>query len=114
MQDDFFARDWDASRTTILVVNAEPIGYCVIEHRPADIHVRELVLQPASQGQGFGAQLLKQVQAQASIRGVPVRLGTFVTNRARALYERLGFRVFDQTATHVLMEWQPRSSGLSD
>lgn len=51
--------------------------------------------------------LLRQVPAQAQARGVPVRLHVGVSNRARRLYERLGFATAESTGGHHLMERHP-------
>jgi GNAT superfamily N-acetyltransferase len=65
-----------------------------------------LVIDPASQGQGIGTQLLEDVFERASARGVPVRLRTQRLNRAVNLYTRLGFRESGRTDSHILMEWK--------
>ena len=71
------------------------------------MHVRTLVIHPQFQNHGIGTAFLRNVCDQAAARGVAVRLGVFHENRAIALYKRLGFREFDRTETHVLMQWTP-------
>lgn len=104
-QDRFFEGDWDGRDYSVIVVDGEPCGYCSIEHRPADVHVRELVISPRHQRRGLGTAILRSVMRAAEERSVPVVLGTLHENQARRLYERLGFREFDSTETHVLMRW---------
>lgn len=105
LQDQFFEENWGAVVHEIILCDGTPCGYTCIEERDADIHVRELVIAPEFQGQGIGTQILADVQKTASGRGVPVRLGTFHVNRAANLYRRLGFQKYDQTDSHILMEW---------
>lgn len=70
------------------------------------IEIAELQLLPSAQGRGIGTRVMRRVMADAGARGVPVRLRVGRMNRgARALYERLGFRVVEETETHVRMEW---------
>ncbi len=110
-QDQFFGNAWDSTKTRVLVCDGVDRGYCVIEHRPGDIHLRELVIHPEHQRRGIGSGLLHRLQAEARAREVPIRLGTFHENRARRLYRRMGFRQIGATETHVLMEWRPKESG---
>src|SRR5579871_2945352 len=101
-QDRFFASGWKPEKNLMLLHNRELCGYTQVEEHPHQISVCELVIHPQFQNHGVGTALLRQVMDKARSLGIPVRLGTFKTNRARKLYERLGFREFDQTATHVL------------
>ena len=102
-QDAFFENDWDGRDNQIIVVDHELCGYCCIESRDQDVHVRELVVSTDHQGKGIGTSLLRDALETARERKVPVVLGTLHENRARFLYERLGFIEFDRTDTHLLM-----------
>ena len=106
-QDRYFARDWGDAVFAIVLADGVPCGYACVEDRAAeaDVHVRELVIAPEHQGRGIGTALLREVQARARERGVPVHLGTFTRNRALALYQRLGFREIGRTESHVLLRW---------
>jgi ribosomal protein S18 acetylase RimI-like enzyme len=105
-QDVFFARDWADAVFEVLEVDGVPCGYACIEERDEDFHVREIVVHPNFQGRGIGTAVLRETQERARARGVPVVLGTFLTNRAVGLYRRLGFRETGSTDIHVLMEWR--------
>jgi ribosomal protein S18 acetylase RimI-like enzyme len=107
MQDRFFGNEWNPEQKQILRFDGADCGYCVVEHRPYDIHVRELVIHPDFQGRGIGTQFLQRLQKRAEESGVPVRLGTFHQNHAVRLYKRLGFREIGTTESHVLLEWRP-------
>lgn len=111
VQDQFFDHDWNPEATQIIRVDGLECGYCIVEHRPQDIHVRELVIHPTFQGRGVGTRLLHHLQEEAVDRQVPVRLGTFHQNHALQLYGRVGFRRIGTTETHVLMEWRPADAG---
>jgi ribosomal protein S18 acetylase RimI-like enzyme len=109
-QDGFFAADWNPSTHEIILADDRPVGYCVIEHRADDVHVRELVLDVSAQGRGIGSGIIRQLQQAASREAKPIRLGTLAENRALALYARLGFEPIGRTDTHVLLQWTPRVS----
>ena len=110
-QDEFFKGDWSPPEFEIIMCDGVPCGYLCVEDRGPDIHVRELVISPPFQSQGVGTQILQEVMDRAKVRQVPVRLGTQHANRAIELYRRLGFREFERTATHVLMEWNNAEAG---
>ncbi len=105
MQDAYFERSWEGQDREIILRDGVPCGYAGVEFKGDYVHVRELVIHPAYQGQGIGTAFLRGVCAQAAARGVPVKLGVFHQNRAVAFYQRLGFQEFDRTETHILMEW---------
>ena len=105
-QDELFGRDWADGEFEMLEVDGVPCGYVCIEEREKDFHVREIVVHPAYQGRGIGTAVLRETQERARAKGVPVVLGTFLTNRAAELYRRLGFRETGRSETHILMEWR--------
>jgi ribosomal protein S18 acetylase RimI-like enzyme len=45
------------------------------------------------------------LQKDARSRKLPILLQVLHLNRARRLYERLGFRVYETTETHYRMRW---------
>jgi ribosomal protein S18 acetylase RimI-like enzyme len=106
-QDTFFEHDWMLQATEMILADGSACGYWMVEDREADIHIRELVIHPRCQSQGIGRYLLESMQRRAQGRRVPVRLGTYLENRAVVLYERVGFREIGRTDTHILMEWFP-------
>jgi len=79
-----------------------PIGYTVltapdfpIEPGPADIELRRIYLMKQAQGLGLGAALMARALEDATAAGrTRVLLGVWDQNtRARAFYERQGFKV---------------------
>ena len=110
-QDRRFDGDWHGAKFDIILDGDTPCGYAAVEYRSDDVHVRELVIHPQWQNRGIGTAFLKQVMDSAAQKGLPVRLGTFHRNRALNLYQRLGFREFSRTQTHVLLEWSMTAPG---
>lgn len=104
-QDRYFERDWGAATFEIVLCDGIPCGYVCIEDENDHIHVREIILLPEYQGRGIGSSILGDVMERARTRRVPVRPGTFNTNRALGLYRKLGFREIGRTETHTLLEW---------
>jgi GNAT superfamily N-acetyltransferase len=106
-QDRYFELAWDDASHEAIEYRGDLAGYCAIEQREHDIHIRELVIDPGFQNLGIGSTIIREMIGCAEERGVPVVLGTFIANRAGELYERLGFVAFDRTDTHRLYEWSP-------
>jgi len=104
-QDEFFIAAWSLAPHDVILCDDVRCGYMCVEDRDNDIHLRELVIDPDSQGRGIGTHLIRDVFERATARGVPVSLATHRSNRAVNLYSRLGFRESGRTTSHILMEW---------
>jgi ribosomal protein S18 acetylase RimI-like enzyme len=61
-------------------------------------------IAPNYQRKGVGTATIKDVLADAGT--LPVRLNVLHINRAKSLYERLGFRTIMQDARRQIMEWR--------
>jgi ribosomal protein S18 acetylase RimI-like enzyme len=65
----------------------------------------KLYLLASYQNQGIGTQLIRHASTVAAKQGKALRLRVLKANhRAKALYEREGFTVYDQSETHWMME----------
>lgn len=68
------------------------------------VEVLEIQIDPEFQGRGLGTAVLTDTLGQAHQTGFSVRLQVLLKNRAKALYERLGFVVTGETGTHYTTE----------
>jgi len=62
-----------------------------------------------AKARGVGTSVVRDVMHQASRLGLPLRLQVLKANRARRLYERLGFREVAETPTHFQMMFERKS-----
>lgn len=62
---------------------------------------------PEYQGKGIGTQILTNILEKN--KDVRMYLKTYKENPARNLYQRVGFRKYEETETHWLMEWKIRA-----
>ena len=114
--EDDFQKEWlrkDLSqqpiRKQIIVVDGNVAG--VYEAQMADegdYHINEISLPPEYQDKGIGTALLTAVLRENKQRGVKTMLQVFKDNKAKQLYERLGFTVSGETKTHYQMELEPK------
>ena len=107
-QDEFFDRGWASAEHHILLCDGVPCGYVSVDQFADYNHVRLLVVLPEYQGRGIGSAFLWEVIEEARSRQVPVKLRVLRENRALQFYQRFGFREYDRTETHILMEWNDK------
>jgi ribosomal protein S18 acetylase RimI-like enzyme len=68
-------------------------GFYWIEEREEILHLHGLVLEGAAQGQGIGSRVLTMLETTYRDSMEAIELGVHESNeRARRLYERLGYR----------------------
>jgi ribosomal protein S18 acetylase RimI-like enzyme len=83
-----------------------PVGYAAVMSAADHDFLHELAVLPRAQSRGIGTAVVRSLQDDARRRGVPLRLSVHDDNRARLLYERLGFVVTEVAGVHVKMEWR--------
>jgi ribosomal protein S18 acetylase RimI-like enzyme len=109
-QQQYFRLKFDPTQKRIVVLDGENIGVITIERREDELYLSELYILPDYQRLGIGTQLLRELLAEAAQQGLPVALRVLKGNPALRFYQRLGFRIVDETETHYNMK---RESGTS-
>jgi len=95
---------------SIIEMKGEPIGMIQLAPHPKGIEVCEIQIRNAMQRSGLGTALLRGVQAHAEHGSQAVALDVPKKNdRAKRLYERLGFAQVGSNESHHLMLWKPPS-----
>ena len=102
-QQAMFRERFDPGRQQIVVVDGRDVGVLVVERRPDVLFLGQIQILPAYQRRGLGTAIITALLAGARRDGLPVALQVLKVNPARGLYERLGFAVTGETATHYLM-----------
>jgi ribosomal protein S18 acetylase RimI-like enzyme len=79
---------------SVIEVDRRPVGSVWLEQRPDSLYVHDFGVSPSEQCRGIGSAVVGMVVEQGARRRLPIVLSVLSVNpRARALYERLGFRV---------------------
>ncbi len=84
-----------------------PIGRMIIDRSGDEILLMDIALLPEYRNAGIGMHLMRDIQNEASAKGLPVRLHVEIFNRALRLYERLGFAKIGENGVYLKMEWLP-------
>ena len=93
-------------RSRIVELDGVPIGSMATAEADDHVFLVGIQLFPEYQNRGIGSELVTRELAHAKSLGKPLRLQVLRANdRARALYERLGFRLIGETEHHFQMIW---------
>ena len=101
---DQFRSEIDLATCYVISIDGRRAGYISIEDRDSFWYIDAIALERRYQGKGIGTLVLRDVLTEAGSR--PVRLNVLHVNRARSLYERLGFRVIRRDEQRQIMEWR--------
>lgn len=100
-------------RSVLALLGATPAGTVYYSPRDGHVYLGRLAVLPEHRGRGVGTALVAHVERCAAELGLPlVRLGVRVAlPHLRAMYERRGYRVYEErrhpgyeTTTFVIME----------
>jgi len=104
LQREHFKSHFDPDKIQIIVVDKRDVGMLSTVSRPHEIFLASIQILPEFQRRGFGTRIIQKLLEQGRRHNLPVTLQVLKVNRARELYERLGFISTGQTETHVLMK----------
>lgn len=103
----YFQEHFDPDQVQIIVLGSQDIGAVSVEIKLEEHFLARLYLLPDYQRRGIGTHLLRSILGQAFAQGLPVTLQVLKGNRAKRLYERLGFAETEEAETHYLMKAAP-------
>lgn len=98
----------------IILQADQPIGRLYLDRRHDEIRIVDIALLPAYRNRGIGTALLYQILAEATQKGLLVRIHVETFNPALRLYQRLGFVDVETNGVYYLMEWRPPSHARLD
>lgn len=103
---DQFHKEIDVRCCHVIIVDGVEAGYLSIEDKGEFWYIDAIAIVPKYQKRGVGTAVLEAVLADAG--RLPVRLNVLHINRAKTLYERLGFRTILDDTRRQIMEWRAR------
>lgn len=95
----------------IILNDGQPVGRLFVSRLEDEIRLVDIALLPGHRDRGIGASVIRGLLDEAARGGKTVRLHVEKTNRARRLYERLGFVQIGDAGSHFFMEWRAFEKG---
>jgi len=104
--DRHFEEKWAVQDYQIVELAGQRVGAIWLSKESDHLWLREIQISPPHQNQGIGTKLLMKVLDEAANSGLSLRLRVLTENRAKALYDRLGFKGIGMHGdTHYWMEY---------
>jgi ribosomal protein S18 acetylase RimI-like enzyme len=103
-----FADGFKLEQIQILCAADGVIGWMQVSETDAQLHIDQLHLIEGARNRGLGTRLIRELQDRASGSGRSLALNVIRGNRAKALYERLGFIVVGHEDEKIQMRWQEK------
>jgi ribosomal protein S18 acetylase RimI-like enzyme len=104
-----YAAEFPHADHGIIVLDERPVGRMIVNRGPEIHHLVDITILKQHRGAGIGTVLIRALCSEGDLVRKPVRLHVMVTNRAKTLYQRLGFRLIEDNQVTWLMERAPGS-----
>ncbi len=106
-QDHYADVDFDERNPHIIRHEGNPVGVLGWQDKEDHIWFGPIFILPEHQNRGIGSFLIKQFIRRAGAENMALRPQTLRMNeKAKQLYERLGFRVVSASEVHWQMEYK--------
>lgn len=102
-----YASNYPNADDGIIVWDGADIGRMIVYRGHHWHQLVDFTILKQYRGKGIGTWLLRALCAEAELMRKPLRLSVRQTNRAKRLYERMGFREIESTELHCTMERVP-------
>ena len=97
-----------SGEASIVLADRQEAGWVHIHETASEIKICQLFVLPIFQNRGIGTRLLNRFIAEARPKGKRLTLDVMTNNRARALYERVGFVQMEADRYKLAMRWSNR------
>jgi ribosomal protein S18 acetylase RimI-like enzyme len=106
-----FKRYFKVRETQIIGFDGKDVGFVQVSETRNQITLAQIHIATQYRDRGIGTHLVQVLLRDAAAKGKPVLLSVVRGNRARVLYERLGFLVTGEDATRLHMGWESTPEG---
>ena len=98
-----FRKNYVPAEIQIIILEGKDVGMLTIEERDDEVFLRTIEIHPEYQGKGIATTIIGKLVTESAQKMKPVRLRVLKVNRAKRLYDRLGFLVIEESPTHYIM-----------
>jgi ribosomal protein S18 acetylase RimI-like enzyme len=95
-----------SAEVRVIYLGDEPIGSIIVSRSSVEIRLVDIELLPQHRNGGIGTRLIRELIAESRSAKLPLRLNVLGGNRAKRLYERLGFALKTNDAMYCEMEFR--------
>lgn len=109
-QDTYYKQVYPDADYQIILYAGNSAGRLYVERNliPGTIRIIDIALLPAYRNLGIGSHLIRRLQDEARLSNKTLSIHVEHFNRARLLYEHLGFKAIREThGVYIFMEWTP-------
>jgi len=99
-------RDAASGQASVIMRGGAEIGWLRVRETADEVELCQLYVAPGSRDRGAGTAMVRRLLANAGGTGKAVTLQVLRNNRARALYEHLGFRRTGEDSCKLHMTWR--------
>ena len=85
--------------------SGNPIGRVLVDRAAGGLCLVDIAIVAEKQRQGFGTQVIQQLQRECTEQDWKMRLQVLKGSAAERLYRRLGFRAVDEDRLRTQMAW---------
>lgn len=90
----------------IILLKDQKIGLLKIFEHQNDIEIIQIQIEPLHQGKGIGQKIIKSVIEKLSGEKLSVTLSVLKENKAKKLYDSIGFKVISENNESFIMKYE--------
>lgn len=102
-----YATHYAGASVDVVLLDGALAGRLYVYRGAEEIRIVDIALVPAARGLGAGSSLLGELMREARRTGRMLTIHVEKHNRARRLYQRIGFEERSDRGAHVFMVWDP-------
>lgn len=110
-QDRHYRQHFPDAAFQVIEVTGRRAGRLIVARGADDIRIVDIALLAAYRGRGVGTALLVMILAEGAATQRRVSVHVERANRARSLYQRLGFVTVSDRDPYLLLEWASSQTG---
>ncbi len=88
----------------IILLKGEKIGLLKLKESQGEMEILQIQIDPKYQGKGWGSKIIQTIIRKAEKEKKILNLSVLKKNKAKYLYEKLGFKVVDETHDSFIMK----------